>query len=107
MELYLIVMDLNNARVIALILSGLLSLGVVGWVLDNVKKRRQPMTNLDTVTVYLFGFVSFISGVLVMGLLVVPKNADNLMEAIMVRNIVDGYTYQVQKALIFCINLVR
>ena len=106
-EIYLLVASFENARVFALIISCLVSGGLGFWIWSTAKHANLPLTTFGWVQVYIFGLISFFSGCLVMGYLIVPKNADKMMDMLGVARFVDFYTRQVQSALMFIVNLAR
>lgn len=104
-EIYVFVANLENARIIALIISCVATLGLGGWIWSTAKHANIELTTFGWTQVYVCGAIAFMSGSLVLGYLIVPKNADRLMDMMGVARLVDAYTRQVQAALIFIVRL--
>ncbi len=104
-EIYVIVANLDNARIFALILSCMVSLGFAVWVWSTAKHANIPLTSFGWAQVYVFGMIAFMSACLVLGYLIVPKNAEKLVDLMGVERLLDAYSRQVQAALIFIVRL--
>jgi hypothetical protein len=104
-DLYRIFANPDNTRIIAMILSGVSSLGVVVYFLSNAKRAHLRLTNTQRFLVIAFGIIAFFSGLLTVGYLIVPKNSDNLLDLFGIRRVVDSYTQEVQRAILWLIHL--
>jgi len=104
-ELYMFLLDIDRARVIAMVISCVASLGVLSFIWSTANQANLRVTTAQWVQIYLFGFIAFISGVLVLGFIIVPKNADKLLEMTYLRYPVDAFSRQVQAALLYIVRL--
>lgn len=105
-ELFLFVSDFDHAKVLALIISCLASLAVVGWILNNAQQTNIRMNNVQWAIVYGFGFISFMSGISVFGLMIAPRNVDSLLDTLRLTRFCNIYTKHVQDVLLWFIKLL-
>jgi len=106
-DLIIIVHNFDNCRIIALVISCVVSLGIAAWIWSTAKHANLPLSTFQWAQIYFFALISFLSGVLVLGLLIVPKNAESLLDVLRIKGFVESYSRQVQGALIYIVNLLR
>ncbi len=79
-EFYRFVSDPETAKICALVFLGLTGLGLSSFVYQNAKQAHLRLTEIQWVEVYGGGGVAALCGILVLGYVIVPDNADNLVD---------------------------
>ena len=102
-ELYGLFADFDRARIFTLMITTVVGIGGMSWIWGNAKQANIKLTTFDWIQIYAFGLVAFLSGMLVMGMLIVPDNADALLELIRADGVVNWLTKQVQAFLLWMI----
>ena len=98
--------DPGIVRIIAMIISGVFSGGVITYFWSNSKRSGIRMTNIQWVIIWGFGAIAFLSASLTLGFLIVPKNSDGLLELLRLDRTVNEYTRVVQGVLLWFIALM-
>lgn len=81
-DLYRLVSDPGIAELLTLITFGLLCLGYLSFVWGNSKRLNLRLSTFDWAQIYFFGLLVFLTGVVLLGKLIVPANADDLLHLI-------------------------
>lgn len=102
--LYRLVSDHGIAEFLTLITFGLLCLGYLSFVWGNSKQRNTRLTTWHYSQIYFFGVLVFLTGVIILGKLIVPKNVDALLQLL---HIEDVLRYASQKYQAFLQGILR
>ena len=102
-QLYALFSSFERVRIFTMMLTTLLGIGGMSWVWGNAKQTNIPLTSFGWAQIYVFGLISFLSAVLVLGMLIVPDNAEALLELIHAEGIVSWLTLQVQSFLLYLV----
>ncbi len=79
-NLYRLISDQGMAEILTLISFGLVCLAYLSFVWGNSKKLNTELTTYDWAQIYFFGLLVFLTGTVLLGKLIVPDNADNLLQ---------------------------
>ncbi|MBF0501399.1 MAG: hypothetical protein HQM09_14760 [Candidatus Riflebacteria bacterium] len=104
-ELYKIFADFDNARILMMCLTCIFSCGMLAWVWGDSKRAGIEITHSQWTQIYVFGLLSFLSGVMVLGLLLTPSNSMGLMELMHLKGLLELCTANVQKFVLYVIRL--
>jgi len=78
-DLYRFVSDNGIAEMLTLITFGLICLGYLSFVWGNSKRLNVRLSAFDWVQIYVLGLFVFLSAVILLGKMIVPKNAEDLL----------------------------
>lgn len=81
-DLYRFVSDNGIAEILTLITFGLICLGYLSFIWSNSKRLNIRLSTFDWAQIYFFGLLVFLTAVILLGKLIVPNNADDLLELI-------------------------
>jgi len=95
-DLYRFVSDPWIAEILTLITFGLVCLGYLSFVWSNSKRLNIRLSTLDWAQIYFLGLLVFLTGVILLGKLIVPKNADDLLDLLGLEQILRYATLRFQ-----------
>lgn len=81
-DLYMFVSDPGIGEILTLITFGLICLGYLSFVWGNSKRLNTRLTTFSWFQIYFFGLLVFLTGVVLLGKMIVPKNVDDLLHLI-------------------------
>lgn len=105
-ELYRAFADVSNAQIFALLVIGLVFLGMLSWVWSTSKTAGVEVTHGQWAQIYIFGLGVFLCGVLIFGLLVTPNNAENLINILYLDRPLAIVTKEIQRVVLYLIRLL-
>jgi hypothetical protein len=103
-ELYKLISDPGTGEILTLITIGLICLGYLSFIWGNSKKLNIRLTSLDWAQIYTFGLIVFVTGVILLGKLIVPTNADDLLQML---HIYEPLRYLTTRYQTFLLSLLR
>jgi len=104
-DLYRFCSDAGNAQYITLLLLGFFFVCWASWVYTNAKQTNLPLTTLEWWQIYGSGTLALLCGSLFMGFVMVPENAEKLVEILYVKEPLDWLTMQVRSVLMWLVGL--
>ena len=99
-SLYILVSDYEIAEILTIISFGLLCLAWLSFIYGNAKKLNKRLTSFQWAQTYILGVICFLAGVILLGKLIVPKNADGLLELLHIDRLLNVMTLKFQQLLL-------
>jgi hypothetical protein len=79
-EIYRLVADPEWGEILTIVTIGLLCMSYMSFTWSNAKRLNKRISDFQWAQIYFMGLILFISGSILLGKLIVPANADKLLE---------------------------
>jgi hypothetical protein len=104
-ELFVFLSNISNIYPLAFIFSCVVSVGLLSFIWGNAHSANVRLSSFQWIQIYGLGLVAFLSGILILGFLIVPKNAEGLLDLLRIKYYADLYVKQVQAACLWFVKL--
>ncbi|MBF0409546.1 MAG: hypothetical protein HQM10_19555 [Candidatus Riflebacteria bacterium] len=95
-ELFRVFQDFDNSMIFTMFLIGLAALGWISWVYGTASQSGLEISSSQWFQIYIAGTIIFFSGAWLLGLLLFPENAKNLMEMLYMKDPIEFLTKHVR-----------